>query len=263
MTLATGGSVAIITARMASSRFPGKPLVDLCGMPMILHCYERARLATSLSGVYVATCDEVIAERVSRDGVPVLWTSDEHVSAMSRMTEALEVLNVAGISPECVLLVQGDEPLLAPPVLNRLVDELMCDPKVGIVNAIAPLLTEDEILDVNNVKIVANATGNACYLSRSPIPSTWRGWQRHPMFMQTGLIALRPAELRWFAETPPSPVELTESVDVLRFVLGGHPVKLITVDSVAIGVDTPADLERARDMMQSDVWRGRYLNDHA
>jgi len=251
--------IAIVTARMASSRLPGKPLADIAGMPMVLHCFFRSTLAARVDSVYVATCDDAIAQVAEAAGAPVLWTSTDHPSAMSRAAEAADILSRGGIEPEVVILVQGDEPLLDPAALDLLADALTSATECGVVNAVTPFASEQAFLDVNNVKVVASDRGEAVFLSRSPIPSPWRGWQAGHCLMQTGLIALRPESLRWFSDSTPSPVEHIESVDVLRFVLGGIRVKLLEIASGGVGVDTPEDLRAARQLMDSDVLLDRYL----
>ena len=245
--------VAVIPARMGSTRFPDKPLADIHGLPMIIHCYLRARMAQLIDEVFVATCDDEIAAVAESYGAPAIMTSARHLNAIDRTAEAVETLCRSRTTPvDIVVLVQGDEPLLNPAHLDALVTTLQESPKARVSNVMVPFTSRADFENPNNVKVVADANRFALYMSREPIPSTWKTWSREDSMMQTGLLALAPETLDWFASTPPAPLEVLESVDMLRMIHHGVAVQMVPMPIPSIGVDTVTDLEAARASMASD-----------
>ena len=198
-------AIGIIPARMGASRFPGKPMAPLLGMPMIGHCYHRTRLAPGLSEVYVATCDQIIADYIESIGGKVVMTSPLHDRASTRTAEALEILEEdLSEKVDVVVMVQGDEPIIAPNVVGETLIHFN-DEKVKIVNIMSKITSKDVFFDQNNVKVVVDCNNDALYFSREPIPSPWKGWEQLPKFMQTGIIAFRREALMDFnsmSETP-------------------------------------------------------------
>jgi 3-deoxy-manno-octulosonate cytidylyltransferase (CMP-KDO synthetase) len=238
---------------MAASRFPDKPLAVLHGIPMVMHCYFRTLLAQQVDHVVIATCDEAIARVAQEYGAPIAWTSDAHTNAVDRTAEAASALLQGGQSDiEVVLLVQGDEPLVQPSTLDLMVSTITADTDVHTLNAMVPFATEADFLDRNNAKVVTSATGDALYMSREAIPSPWRGWPSGGAYMQTGLFAFRPESLEWFAATPRTELESTESIDMLRLLYHGRPLRMLAISEQTIGVDTPDDLVRAASMLEAD-----------
>ena len=246
--------VAVIPARMAASRFPGKPLVDIEGLPMIMHCYLRTKLAECIDEVVIATCDRAIFEVADRFGAPVVMTSSQHLNAVDRTAEAVQILQDEDSQPiESVLLVQGDEPLLDPRALDSMVLTIQDDLSIDFLNIMVPFADHDSFMDYNCPKVVINEYGNAMYISREPIPSAWHDWDAGLSHMQTGLFAFRPEALAWFAATSRTDLEKSESIDMLRVLFHGRTLRMLRVDEPTLGVDTPEDLARAIELMQSDL----------
>ena len=245
--------VAVIPARMAATRFPGKPLADIHGLPMIAHCYLRTKLAQSIDEVVIATCDSEIADVANQFGATVVMTSPDHLNAVDRTVETIAILlSKSSLLIDIVILVQGDEPLLNPEVLDQMVITMVDNPSVDVVNVMVPFSSQDDFLDHNNPKVVVDSAGNALYISREAIPSPWRDWSCSLSHMQTGLFAFRPAALEWFGSTPRTLLEEVESIDMLRLLYHGKPLRMLHISEPTIGVDTVEDLNRAKEMMFQD-----------
>src|SRR2546427_3099618 len=151
---------------MGSSRFPGKPLAPICGRPMIEHVYRRCRMNESLAGVYIATCDREIASAAEAFGGTAVMTSASHQRASDRVAEA-----ATNIDADVIVMVQGDEPMIHPEMIDRAVDPLRQDPAIVCTNLAAPIRSMGEMMDPNTIKVVTAKNGDALYFSRQPIPS--------------------------------------------------------------------------------------------
>jgi 3-deoxy-manno-octulosonate cytidylyltransferase (CMP-KDO synthetase) len=233
--------VSVIPARMAATRFPGKPLAMLAGLPMIEHVRRRVALSSAMDDVIVATCDSEIAQAVTRHGGRVVMTADTHVRCTDRVAEA-----AANLDADIIINVQGDEPLVRPEILNPLVDALKADPSLPCANLMAKIHSDDDFNSHNVVKTVFDRAGNALYFSRLPIGQRYK---------QLGIIAFRADFLRTFALLEPSPLEALESVDMLRALEHGYKVRMVVSEFESVGVDTPADLERAAQLLEKDdLW---------
>ena len=251
--------LAVIPARQAASRFPGKPLADLHGLPMVMHCYYRTRLANLINDIIIATCDEEIASVAQDFEVPVVATSDKHLTAVDRAAEAVQNYRATSAeSPEVVLLVQGDEPLLEPSTLDLMVSTITSDPTIDVLNVMVPFARYEDFTDPNNPKVVIDARGNALYMSREAVPSAWRSWDASISRMQTGLFAFRPTALQLFADSPRTSLETAESIDMLRLLHAGQQVRMMSVNEPSIGVDTPRDLAKVAKLMEADSHFHRY-----
>jgi len=235
--------VAIIPARMGSSRFPGKPLAPLLGRPMIEHVLKSAEMCTQLSAVYVATCDEEIRNVVERLGGRVIMTSPTHERASDRVAEAAEQVE-AGI----VVMIQGDEPMITPAMIEASVTPLLEDQSVECVNLIRRITNRQDYLDPNTIKVVMNVNGDALYFSRAPIPFT----PANPagVFKQVCVIPFRAEFLREFARLAPTPLERAESIDMLRILEHGRRVRLVETTVETHAVDTPEDLQLVETLME-------------
>jgi 3-deoxy-manno-octulosonate cytidylyltransferase (CMP-KDO synthetase) len=246
--------IAVIPARMAASRFPGKPLADILGLPMIEHVRRRVAMCDLFSEVVVATCDEEIAAVVKRNGGQAIMTADTHVRCTDRVAEAAEPLDA-----DVIVNVQGDEPLLRPEMFGPLLAPLAQDPQLPCANLIAEIRDADDFRSIDVVKTVVDNAGNALYFSREPIPSPQRTPREGLLgYEQLGIIAFRKDFLYKFSELTSTPLEKTESVDMLRAVEHGYKVRMVLTDFVRIGVDTPQDLARAVKMMEKDNLFGKY-----
>lgn len=241
--------VAVIPARMGSSRFPGKTLAPILGRPMVEHVYRRTAACELLDAVYVATCDEEIRRAVEGFGGAVVMTSPAHERASDRVAEAAESVD-AGV----VVMVQGDEPMITPGMIRAATAPVVEDPHVGCVNLVRRITTREEFLDPNTVKVVANLRGDAVYFSRAPIPAVdFARADQSPVFKQVCVIPFRRDFLREFAALAPTPLERAESIDMLRAVEHGRPIRLVETDADTHAVDTPDDLQLVEALMKAEA----------
>lgn len=237
-------TVAIIPARMASTRFPGKPLVDLCGKPIIQWVYERASGARRVSRVLVATCDREIAEAVAAFGGEAVMTSPAHRSGTDRVAEA-----AAGLEADVVVNVQGDEPLIEPASIDRAIEPFDVDDGVVMSSLMVPI-DRDEAADPNLVKVVVGLDGCALYFSRYPIPYERNELVGRSIYGHVGLYAYTREFLMRFASLEPTPLEKAESLEQLRALEHGCRIKMVEIARRPTGIDTPEDLDRVRRMLR-------------
>lgn len=251
-------AIAILPARMGASRFPGKPMHLISGMPMIGHCYFRTEMADGVNATYVATCDEEIAEYVRAIGGTAIMTSTSHNRATDRTAEAmLKIEELTGEQVDVVIMVQGDEPLILPSTISETLRHFD-DPSVQIVNIMSRLRTRESFEDKNNVKVVVNEHNDALYFSREPIPSPWKGVDHIPMYMQVGVIAFRRNELIRFNNMPETPLEQIESVDMNRILETGGKIRMVPTEALTIGVDTREEADEVGLILAGDPLLARY-----
>ena len=251
-------NICIIPARMASSRFPGKPLETLLGLPLILHVYERCRLSSRLDRVVVATCDHEIADVVRNHGGEAVMCSNEHPGCVDCISESIDNLALNMADDDLVLMVQGDEILVTPDMLDAMLDAYE-EGDAKVVNLASRIFSNEDHQDPNYVKVVFDDNGRALYFSRAPIPSRYRDEDAHA-FQQTGIIGFNAAFLQEFRRMPRTTMEKVERVDMLRVIENNHAIRIITIDQETIGVDTPADLSRAESILDKDPIVSRYLD---
>ncbi|OGW47566.1 MAG: 3-deoxy-manno-octulosonate cytidylyltransferase, partial [Nitrospirae bacterium RBG_13_41_22] len=220
--------IGIIPARMASSRFPGKPMAGIMGIPMIGHVYYRTKRCKSLDEVYVATCDKEIADYIgSIDGKAVM-TVDTHERASDRTAEAmLKIEREINKRIDIVVMVQGDEPMLYPEMIDNSIKPMLEDESIQAVNLMSSLKSIEEQEDPNEVKVVVDLNGFALYFSREPIPSRKKGAKEVPMYKQVCIIPFRRDFLIKFNRLALTPLEIIESVDMLRVLENGYKVKMV------------------------------------
>ncbi len=235
--------VAVIPARMGSSRFPGKPLAPLLGRPMIEHVLRRAEMCSQLDAVYVATCDKEIRKVVEALGGRVIMTSAAHERATDRVAEAL-----TQVKADIVVMIQGDEPMITPAMLTAAVTPLLEDRSLKCVNLVRRIATRRDFLDPNTVKVVMNVNHDALYFSRAPIPAIQFG--DIPVFKQVCVIPFRTEFLRLFAQWPQTPCERAESIDMLRILEHGERVRLVETTVETHAVDTLGDLQRVERLIR-------------
>jgi len=242
-------ALGVIPARYASTRFPGKPLAPLAGRTLVEEVWRRAAGARSLERLILATDDPRIAAAGERFGAEVMLTSAEHASGTDRVAEVFERL---GGAFDIVLNIQGDEPLLSPSSLDRLVAALAAG-GADLATLAEPLVDPRDLHDPQVVKVVAAADGRALYFSRAPIPHRrGPGPACHAPRRHQGLYAYTAAALRRLAAAAPSPLELDEGLEQLRALELGLVIRVVDSDFRSQGVDTPADLERvARILMEA------------
>ena len=255
--------IGIIPARMASSRFPGKPMADILGMPMIGHCYKRSALSKILDEVYVATCDKVIHNYIQSTGGQAVMTKDTHERASDRTAEALlKIEKKDKQQVDIVVMIQGDEPMITPEMIDVAVQPLLEHPKeIKITNLMAPLKTKEEHEDPNEVKVVIDKNSFALYFSREPIPTRKKGREDIPMYKQVCVIPFERDFLLSYNEMEQTPLEIIESVDMMRLLENGLKVKMVPVDNDTYAVDTKEDLEYVVEKMKKDTLRKAYVND--
>ena len=251
--------VAIIPARYASARFPGKPLAEVAGRPLILHVVERARAAPSVDRVIVATDDERIRQAVIAAGAEAEMTSPDHRTGTDRLAEV-----AARLEAEIVVNVQGDEPLIEPATIEAALAPLLADRAIVMGTTCEPIQSVEDALSPNVVKVVVDRAGFALYFSRQPVPlpraetlgrgSVAAALRADPGLLRhfakhTGLYAYRRDFLLTFAALEPTPLERAELLEQLRALEHGYRIRVVPVSHRSIGVDTPADLERVRQLM--------------
>jgi 3-deoxy-manno-octulosonate cytidylyltransferase (CMP-KDO synthetase) len=251
--------IAIIPARMGSSRFPGKPMSKIAGVPMIGHCYFRAKMSKTLSEVYVATCDEEIADYITSIGGKAIMTSPDHQRASDRTAEALQhVESETGKTVDIVVMIQGDEPMLRPAMIDEAVAPMLKDSSILVTNLMAPLKDQEEHEDANEVKVVVDRQGFALYFSREPIPSRRKGATEIAALKQVCIIPFRRDFLLRFNALESSELEIIESVDMLRCLEHGYRVKMIPTRFDVYSVDTEEDRSLVNDLMLKDELLPKY-----
>lgn len=233
----------VIPARYASTRLPGKPLLDICGKPMLQHTYERA-LASNADRVIVATDDPRIQEAAEGFGAPVCMTASTHVSGTDRIQEVSAQLKM--LETDLVVNVQADEPLIPPNVINQVAENLQQNSEVGIATLCETITDKEEIVDGNSVKVVFDNQGHALYFSRATIP--WQGSaSAKNCYRHIGIYAYRVAVLNQFVEWPVCELEVTEKLEQLRALYNGIGIHVaVSSESIPPGVDTEKDLELVR-----------------
>jgi len=251
--------VAIIPARMGSSRFPGKPMAQIHGIPMIGHVYFRSKMCPLLDETYVATCDQEIFDYIISIGGKAVITSDTHERCSDRTAEAmLKIESERGRKVDIVVMVQGDEPMVTPKMVEQSVDPMLKDSSIQVVNLMARIKTVEAFEDPNEVKVVIDPQSNAIYFSREPIPSRKKGKKDVPMMKQVCIIPFKREFLLKFNELDPTPLEIIESVDMLRIIEHGYKVKMAFSDTETHSVDTAEDLAKVENLMKNDPLIRRY-----
>ena len=249
--------VAVIPARMGSTRFPGKPLAPILGHPMIEHVYHRTVLCRALSDVFVATCDKEIFEAVEAFGGKAIMTSPSHQRASDRVAEA-----AADLDFDVIVMVQGDEPMTYPEMIEEsLAPFFGGETEVACINLTARIKSRQEFEDPNTIKVVMDANGFALYMSREPIPTLHQqNFDQISAFKQVCVIPFTAAALQDFIQLSPTPLELAESIDMMRFIEHGRRVKMVETSFSTHAVDTPDDLKVVEKLLRKDPLTGKYIN---
>ena len=243
--------LALIPARMGSSRFPGKPMVPILGKPMIGHVYERVAKSPILSMVAVATCDQEIFDYIESIGGVAVMTADTYERASDRCAEALlklEKLN--NIRYDIVVMVQGDEPMTHPDMIAEAVQPMLVDANIQITNLLGHIKDIAEFEDRNCIKVVCDLNSNAMYFSREAIPTRCKV-DNVSMVKQVCVIPFRRDFLLEYTRLAPTPLEIAESVDMMRVLEHGMKVRMVPTQHETQAVDTPADLEKVASLMKN------------
>lgn len=240
--------VGLIPARLASTRLPDKPLVDIGGWPMIRHVWNRARQAQGLDTVAIATPDEAIAEAADNFGAKVVMTAASHPSGTDRLAEAARLLE---LNPnDIVVNIQGDEPLLDPASIQRTLQLLLEDLALVMSSLMCPC-PERELDNPACVKVVCALNGDALYFSRARLPYARNTGnpQAATVMQHIGLYAYRNHFLQTYLTLPPSALEQTEGLEQLRVLEHGFRIRMARIEQAPLGVDTPEDLVQARQLL--------------
>jgi 3-deoxy-manno-octulosonate cytidylyltransferase (CMP-KDO synthetase) len=239
---------------MGSSRFPGKPLALIGGRPMIEHVYWRCLMCKALDEVYVATCDAEIATAVEAFGGRALMTSDTHQRASDRVAEVARQIDA-----DIFVMVQGDEPMVVPEMIDLALQPLLNDPGVVCTNLASPITSEREFEDRNTIKVVMAHNGDALYFSREPIPTRQQLiFGQLSAYKQVCIIPFRRDFLLRYTSLEPTPLEQAESIDMLRALEHGYAIRLVKSNHATHAVDTPADLARVEALLRHDPLTHQY-----
>ena len=239
-----------IPARMGSSRYPGKPLCDIVGMPMVEHVYRRCALSKYASELFVATCDDQIKNAAERFGGQVIMTRPDIQRPGLRVAEAAESLGLDG--DDIVVVVQGDELLVHPDMIDLAIQPLLEENDVYVSNLCAEP-TNEEWLDPGEIKVVCDLHMNAIYMSRSPIPSTDHEERRCAWWKQVCIMPFRWHFMQRFNhDLAPTPLELQESIEMIRAIQHGYKVKMVPSPYRSKSVDTEEDRRAVETMMRED-----------
>lgn len=248
--------LGVIPARYGATRFPGKPLADICGKPMVLHVYDRAKRAKSLTDLIVATEDDRILKVVEQAGGKAIMTSAEHQSGSDRLGEVAQK-----IEADIIVNIQGDEPLLEPKMIDEMVEPLINDKMILMGTLKKRIVNPEDMQNPNIVKVVCDKFGFALYFSRSLIPYPKTGWKDASIhglagselafYKHLGLYAYQKEFLLQFTKLPVSPIEKIEGLEQLRALDNGYKIKVVETKFDTIAVDTPEDLERVKQVIQN------------
>ena len=248
--------IGVIPARMESSRFPGKPLAPILGVPMLGHVYHRSKKSKLLREVYITTPSKEIAEYADTIGAKWVMDKKESYRGCSNATAdaMLEIENKFNEKVDIVVMIQGDEPMIVPEMIDLAIKPLLEDSSIKVVNLMAPIRSIEEHNDPNCPKVVVDKNNFALYFSREPIPSRkkWKGGD-FAMYKQVCIISFTREYLLTFSRLEPTPLEEVESIDMNRVLEYGHKVKMVYEEFVTYSVDTPEDLRKVEKYMSDDL----------
>jgi 3-deoxy-manno-octulosonate cytidylyltransferase (CMP-KDO synthetase) len=239
--------IGVIPARYKSTRFPGKPLADILGKPMIYHVYQACIKSQLITKVVVATDDERIAEACDKFEIPWIMTADRHPTGTDRVAEVAQKLD-----GDVYVNIQGDEPMIRTKTIDAAVVPLLEDGDIQVTNLYAEILDPDELVDTNVIKVVRDPDSFGIYLSRQPIPYP-KDRNEVSYFKQVCVYGFRKEPLLRFLNTPQTYLERVEGIELLRFLEIGVPVKFIEEEGGTTAVDTPSDLARVNKLMATSV----------
>lgn len=245
-------TAAVIPARMAASRFPGKPLTEILGMPMIEHVRRRVLLSDKFDEVWVATCDEEIMSVVEENGGNAIMTSDKHERCTDRVEEATR-----GIDADIIGIIQGDEPLIIPDFIQNLIDTMLSDNSIYCANIVSEIEDLQDLKNMDIVKAIISLGDEIMYFSRAEIPY-FRDKSSYTCFRQTGISAFTSEFLKKYTSTPQSPLERAESVDFLRILENGYRIKAVKTKFRTYGVDRKEDVKIIEEILKNDSMQNEF-----
>ena len=249
-------TLGVIPARMASSRFPGKPLKKILGIPMLAHCYERALLSQACDKLVIATPDEEIIKWAKNHEIPVALTSHHHERATERAQETLDILSKQGERYDFILLLQGDEPQIFPDDIVNL-RAAFCGSELEIVNLVYSI-DGDDLDNPNIVKAIMTNTSKISFFTRAHVPN-----RSDKAMRQLGMIGFTLAALAQYTNLQPTPLEELESIDMMRLLENDYEINAVLSSSPILGVDNPEDIAKVELMMTKDLlletYQDKYL----
>ena len=252
--------LALIPARMGSTRFPGKPLAPILGMPMIGHVYERVRRCNLLIETAVCTCDQEIFQYIESLGGKAVMTSNQHERASDRCAEALITLEESQNELyDIVVMVQGDEPMTHPDMISEAVQPMIEDEKILVTNLLGRINGDDEFENLNCIKVVCDLQSNALFFSREPIPTRFKS-NKVPFGKQVCIIPFRRDFLLEYTQMQPTPLEIVESIDMLRILEHGMKVRLVPTHYDTHAVDTETDRQHVENLLINDPVTSLYCD---
>lgn len=244
--------LGIIPARYNSTRFPGKPLANICGKPMIWWVYNQVKKTRNLTNVYVATDDERVSAICKKYNLNFIMTSTKHATSTERLFEVSNKINA-----DYFICINGDEPLIDHKIIEAIIPNKIIKEEIFVSNLITEIKNPVEVIDSTNIKVVTDKDDFAVYFSRSPIPhpkaSLHFSYKKH-----LGVLAYNNEALEFFYNTPRNKLESIEDVNELRFIENGHRIKMIEVIAETLSVDTPKDLEKVKNIMKERINKGEY-----
>ena len=242
--------VAVIPARYQSSRFPGKPLADLCGKPMLWWVYRQVKKVKEIDEVYVATDDARIEDMCKQHNMKVVMTKTTHSTSTERVNEV-----ASKVSADLYVVINGDEPLIDPEIIKAIIPKNSDLPEFFVSNLMTEIKSPVEAVDFTNIKVVTDYENNALFMSRSPIPYP-KSSIDYKYYKHVGVLIYNKAALEFFANTPKGYNEKIEDVNELRFIEHGKKLKMIEVEAHSLSVDTPKDLEHVKSVISEMIKKG-------
>lgn len=240
--------IGVIPARYKSSRFPGKPLVDICGKPMICRVYEQAKKVSDFDEVYVATDDDRISETCTNYGIPVMMTSDKHQTGSDRVAEV-----ASKVDGDLFVNIQGDEPVIRPEMIEQVISIFKEDDSVYFGSLKKEITDPEEIKAYSTVKVVTDQKGDAMYFSRSVIPSNIKDGNLARVFRHVGIYAYKKDFLLKFSKMEQTELELGEGVEPLRAMEKGYKMRLKETEYASIGVDLPEHIAQVEAVLKGEI----------
>ncbi len=252
--------LGIIPARMASTRFPNKPMAKILNIPMIGHVYLRSDYSKLITDLYVATCDKIIYDYINSINGNCIMTSIKHERASDRTAEALlKIEKIKNVKYDIVVMIQGDEPMIYPDMIDSAVDPLIKDKKIKISNLMSEIEDLNEFNDPAEVKVVFDKFNDAIYFSREPIPSEKKFPKKFKKYKQVCIIPFTRDFLIKYNKMKQTPLEIIESIDMNRIIENGFKIKMINSDRKTYSVDTKEDLKKVNALMINDVLSKKYI----
>ena len=247
-------AIAVIPARYQSSRFPGKPLADICGKPMIWWVYQQCKKVEDFDDVYVATDDQKIYDTCNCFNIKVIMTSDAHKTGTDRIGEVARK-----IQADIIVNIQGDEPLLEPSTIRAAIVPFYSNPDLEISNLMTKIKDPVDVVNFTVPKVITNKEGIGVYLTRATAPYP-KGNIDCSYYKQVCVYGFKPDALQFYCDYGmkygKAKVEAVEDIEILRFIENGYKVQYIAVDSETVAVDTPNDLEKVRAIVEEKIKNG-------